>query len=89
MSAEGRVQLGDMPDWPRFLSEEQAAAYVGLSVTTFRARIGNPWPQAVRMGRRKLYDRAALDRVADRLSEPVEQDPTEAIRRARKRHAHR
>lgn len=87
MSTEGRVLLGDMPNWPRFLSEEQAAAYVGLSVNTFRARIGKPWPQAVRMGRRKLYDRAAIDRVADRLSEPAEQDPTEAIRRARKRHA--
>ena len=88
MSTDGRVQLGDMPDWPRYLSEEQAAAYLGVSVTTFRARIGKPWPQPLRMGRRKLYDRAAIDRVADRLSEPAEEDPGEAIRRARKRHAH-
>ena len=37
MSTDGRPRLGDMPYWPRILSEE-AAAYVGLSVNTFRAR---------------------------------------------------
>ena len=40
MSTDGRPRLGDMPYWPRMLSEEEAAAYVGLSVNTFRARTG-------------------------------------------------
>ena len=57
------------------------------ALSVLRARIGNPWPQAVCKGRRKLYDRAAIDRIADCLSGPVEQDQTEAITQARKRHA--
>jgi hypothetical protein len=60
---------GRLPDWPRLLSIELAAAYVGLGVTAFEA-LELP---ARRIGRRKLYDRNELDRWADRLDgQPVE-----------------
>lgn len=49
----------------RMLSVEQAAEYCGLSANTFRARIT---VHPVQIGRRVLYDRAALDRWLDSLS---------------------
>ena len=52
-----------LPDWPRLMSEPQAASYVSLSVTTLRA--SGPAPK--RYGKRRLYDRRDLDRWADRL----------------------
>lgn len=54
-----------LPDWPRLMSEGQAAAYLSLSATTLR----NHGPEAKRQGRRVLYDRRDLDRWADRLGE--------------------
>ena len=42
---ETRPRLSDLPNWPRLLSAEQAAAYVGVSRNAFEARIGNPWPK--------------------------------------------
>ena len=64
--------LAALPHWPRLLSEEQAAAYVGVSASSFRERIGDPWPAAIRIGRRRLYDRLALDSAVDGLSRPVD-----------------
>lgn len=78
------ISLSDMPDWPRLMSEEQAAAYVGVSVNTFVANIGNPFPEPLRFGRRKLYDRTALDRAVDALSASTSQSPGEKIRRERR-----
>ena len=75
--------LADLPNWPRLLSEGQAATYVGVSLSAFRARIGNPWPAALRIGRRKVYDRIALDRAVDALSRPAPESPAEAVRRGR------
>ena len=84
MSTDGRPRLGEMPYWPRMLSVAQAAAYVGVSVNTFKAHIGKPWPEAAaRMGKRVLYDRAALDRAVDTLSRPRLDSPTVAVRQWR------
>ena len=77
--------LAEMPDWPRMLSVAQAAAYVGLSVNTFKARIGNPFPAPIRFGRRRLFDRLAIDRAVDALSQPAPQSPGEKIRQHRGR----
>jgi hypothetical protein len=58
-----------LPDWPRLMSVQLAANYVGLGETAFEA-LELP---AKRIGRRKLYDRHDLDRWADRLDgQPVE-----------------
>lgn len=63
-----RPRLGDLPEWPRLLSEPEAAAYVGLSVNTFRGNVGKIFPAPVYIGHRKLYDRLALDEAVDTLS---------------------
>lgn len=67
--------IKDCPTWPRGLSEEQAAVYVGVSVGTFRAEVAaGIWPAADRRGperRRKVWDRALLDRAFDQRSKIV------------------
>lgn len=59
------ADIADLPGWPRGLSEEQAAAYVGVSVTTFRWEVeqGIHPPAECRgpSGTRKVWDRDALD----------------------------
>lgn len=52
-----------LPDWPRLMSIELAAAYLSRSPTVIRER--GPTPK--RDGRSVLYDRVDLDRWADRL----------------------
>lgn len=54
-----------LPEWPRLMSVEQAAAYIGLGVTTLREH----GPEPKRFGKRVLYDRKDLDRWADRLGD--------------------
>ena len=81
-----RADLSDLPNWPRLLSREQAAAYVGLSVNALERRIGAPFPAPVRIGGRKLYDRDALDLAIDALTHTDTDSPAEKIRRER-RHA--
>lgn len=59
--------MSDLP--PRFLRAEQAAAYLGVSVDTFRAEVAaGMWPPPIRRGARTLtWDRLALDKAADTL----------------------
>jgi len=51
---------------PRLLSREQAAGYCGVSVPTFEAECP---VIPVRIRTRVLYDRAAIDRWLDTLTE--------------------
>jgi hypothetical protein len=54
---------------PRLLDLETAAAYVGLSATTFERAVGDGvYPQALRDGRRRHWDRRSLDAAVDRRS---------------------
>lgn len=55
---------------PRLLSEEQAAQYLGRSVTRFREQVAaHILPQPVTCnGRRRLWDLRLLDRYVDQLS---------------------
>ena len=57
-----------LPGWPRGLREELAAAYVGLSVGTFRAQVAaGEAPDAIRLtAGRKVWLRDDLDRYLDR-----------------------
>ena len=52
-----------LPNWPRLMAVDLAAAYLGLSATTLREK--GPAPKE--HGKRRLYDRNDLDRWADRL----------------------
>lgn len=49
---------------PRGLSRPEAAAYVGVSPTTFDRMVADgAMPPAIRYRRRRIWDRAALDRA--------------------------
>lgn len=51
------------PDWPRLMSERDAAAYLSIGGSTLRAR--GPAPRKI--GSRTLWDRRDLDRWVDAL----------------------
>jgi hypothetical protein len=61
---------------PRFLREDEAAAYLGVSVAAFQREVAaGMWPPAVRRGAAPgkrgavlTWDRHLLDRAADALS---------------------
>lgn len=67
-----RADLEGLPNWPRGLSAEQAAAYVGVSLPTFLAEVAQGrWPEGERRGpkgTRIVWDRKALDMKYDRAS---------------------
>lgn len=56
-----------LPDWPRLLPVDLAAAYVGQSQSGFLAAVGTLWPESVRIGRLRRWDRIALDKAVDAL----------------------
>lgn len=61
--------IANCPDWPRWLSREQAAQYVGRSVNQFMAEVdADLWPRPKTSGRRVLFDRKLLDLASDRQS---------------------
>jgi hypothetical protein len=64
----GKRDPASLPHWPRLLSKELAAAYLGISPNALVA-LGVP---QLRVGSRVLYDREALDRWVDALARPVE-----------------
>jgi len=59
------ADLAPLPNWPRLMSPDQAAAYLGMSPETMRRYIPvEPTPY----GKRVLYDRAAIDKYLDDLN---------------------
>jgi len=60
-----------MPFWPRYLSREDAAAYVGVSPGVFDEEVKQGlWPPPLRRGERAgrlTWDRVGLDHAADRV----------------------
>jgi len=81
-----RLRPAELPGWPRWLTEELAAAYVGVSLDIFRMEIGRGiWPKAARRGRkggRNTWDRDLLDRASDQLSNPARAAKERMLRRA-------
>ena len=67
-----RADIQDLPDWPRGLSLEQAAAYVGVSPPVFLKEVKeDKWPPCDRRGQkatRLVWDRRAIDRCYDLVS---------------------
>lgn len=54
---------------PRGLNREQAALYVGLSVSTFNKLVAaRVLPAALAFGRRRVWDRRSLDKALDGMS---------------------
>lgn len=58
-----KLDLSTLPDWPRLMPREWAAAYLGLSPNALESLSIEP----VRIGARRLYDRITLDRYVDAL----------------------
>lgn len=57
------------PPTPRLLGSDMAAAYLGISERMFdQVRTLANFPQPIKLGRRTLWDRKALDVFVDRLS---------------------
>lgn len=78
----GRTDIQGLPFWPRGLSAEQAAAYVGVSVNTFLEEVkAGRWPEPQRRGRnggRKIWDRRQIDQRYDALAQPGAVELTDA-----------
>jgi hypothetical protein len=66
-----REPLGQLPFWPRYLSREEAARYLGVSVDVFDEEVrAGVWPRGrPRGGRggRLTWNRSLLDAAADSL----------------------
>ena len=64
-----RAALTDLPFWPRCLSREEAARYVGVGVDVFDAEVkAGIWPLGRARGARGgrvTWDRLALDAAED------------------------
>jgi len=65
-----RDDLAPLPYWPRLLSEEQAAAYCGMSATHFRNQVkAKAMPGPLYRSRSFVrWDREAIDRRLNTLS---------------------
>ncbi|CCC96863.1 hypothetical protein [Azospirillum baldaniorum] len=66
--------MAGLPDWPRCLSRDQAAAYVGVSPGKFDQEVADGiWPSGETRGGRILWDRVLLDKWQDERSGLVQQ----------------
>src|SRR3546814_8487549 len=64
-----------LPNWPRLLRRQDAAAYLGIGVSM----LDEHGPSPKRLGRRVLYDIRDLDRWADALDDqPLDEAPKKA-----------
>jgi hypothetical protein len=82
-----RLKPSELPNWPRWLTEPLAAAYVGVSVSLFREEVeAGKWPKAIRRGAKGgllTWDREALDRASDEGSNPANDIKKDMLERAR------
>lgn len=68
------------PPVARLFGSDTAAAYLGISERMLdQLRLRRDFPQPIRLGRRILWDRKALDAFADRLAHST-RDPWEDVR---------
>lgn len=80
------TDLADLPDWPRWLSADEAATYVGVSVNFFRKEVAaGLWPKPIARGSRLTWDRKAIDLKSDLISgfNPAGMGDTILVERAR------
>ena len=71
-----------LPNWPRLMQADLACQYVGWSKTGFLRRVGETWPEPVRLGGKALWDIKGLDEAVDRLTgcgEPLTDPYMEAL----------
>ncbi len=81
-TSASRERLARLGITPRGLSLEEAAAYVGLAPATFLAEVeARVFPPHVGLdaSRRRIWDRAALDKAFDKLSGLRQRNPSDPI----------
>jgi hypothetical protein len=69
----------NLPDWPRLMMADLACRYVSFSRNGFLGRVGETWPEPIRLGGKLLWDRKALKeavgvlevRRIETFSEPI------------------
>ncbi len=67
IAASSGQQVRPAFGWPRLLSVELLAAYLGLSPQTIRNRASRgDIPGARKIGRRRVFDRRVIDKWLDR-----------------------
>ena len=70
MMVDRRVPLVDLPFWPLFLGQDEAARYLGVSIDVFSAEVAaGLWPAPKRRGSkggRLTWHRPSLDAAAAR-----------------------
>jgi hypothetical protein len=88
-----RLKPDSLPSWPRLLTLDLAAAYVGMSPNAFEMDVPAVWPAPVPGMRRKVWDRAEIDATLDRIrgiaaqsSQPTKEQRREAYERRQYRH---
>ena len=65
---------------PRGLSRTEAAAYVGISPSTFDGLVKDGrMPQPKRINSRTIWDRRQVDRAFDALPQPGDENPWDAV----------
>lgn len=61
-----RLPIERLPDWPRCMTREVAAAYLGISPSQFDAEVrAGIWPAGLWEGRRIRWDRQEIDAWLD------------------------
>ena len=75
-----RRDIADLPDWPRGLTREEAARFVGVTPGVFDWEVAQGmWPEPERRGpkgRWLVWDRALLeDRLDERGNRKAESQP--------------
>jgi hypothetical protein len=70
-----RLPPSELPDWPRLMRADLAAAYVGVGRETFENEVeAGVWPKALERDgsgekrKMRMWDRRELDAAVDRLS---------------------
>ena len=67
-----KLPLSEMPDWPKVMTRPIAAAYMGVSESTFRQRYENKKIKPIDYENPRRFDRKAIDKLyaeKDQLSE--------------------
>lgn len=57
-----KLELSELPDWPRLMSGKVAAAYCGMSVPHFHKHFPI---EPIMYGKLALYDKKTIDSIID------------------------
>lgn len=77
-----KLPLSVLPNWPRLLDEQLAAAYLTMSPSSFRERVAPHVQEVEEIGGMKRWDRLLLDHWVDHRSPRRQGSVGERLREA-------